>query len=578
MKKIKIFIEAVVVIAVVMSLILPSSAVVTNNKAEKKNLDMQIMEINEPISIGGPFKIKDEKVPFSYKNTIVEGFKRGDDIQVTFDPDFQGNPALGVDSDGTMLLAYEYEEDVLERTIYMATSEDGGDLWEIQGVWDVPGTIDELSSMDYAGLINDMQAFHGIFLCSENDYGDVYHIEILDVNNPDIEFWNLWTTPFSDNGFFDFSACDVTTNDEMIGATTDYFVLSLVGSFEDIEGYPDCYQVPFYQVRVDETSWIFWFYYNYSANGRMDIDRTAEIIYYAFEWDNGADQDVILLSSELEFVGQVEPEGWGDGMGEGRKYAVEGSANTINPAIAAENNYVYLVLQTDVGGNQDIVCYYSSDAGDTYQMSVIADSGSDEANPSIYATGEKAYCVFTKDNDLYLAETEDGGQTWTISDETVNDEEGSVVEQYKTADIYGPSIVWTDEREDDGDVFFDTFIVKQAPGEPTIDGPSNGNSGEEITFTFSAVDPDGDDVRFNIDWGDGTTDETTFTGSGSDLSIKHTWTDNEDFTIKVRAEDINGAIGPEKTADISIPRFKACFENLFDVLPNLFRLLNLLFG
>jgi hypothetical protein len=210
-------------------------------------------------------------------------------------------------------------------------------------------------------------------------------------------------------------------------------------------------------------------------------------------------------------------------------------------------------------------------------MSVIADSGSDEANPAIYTTGEKAYCVFTKDNDLYLAETIDGGQTWTISDETVNDEVGSVVEQYKTADIYGPGIVWTDEREDDGDIFFDTFVVNQAPSAPTIDGPSNGNSGEEITFIFSAVDPEGDNVRFNINWGDGTTDETTFTSSGADLSVKHTWTGNKDFTIKVRAEDAIGAIGPESTADISIPRFKARFINLFDVFPNLFRMFNLLF-
>jgi len=578
MKKIKIILEAVLVIAVVMALILPSSAVIINNDTKTQNLNMYLTEIEEPISIGGPITAKAEKLPLLCAPKNTGKSSRDMDIQVTYDEDFQGNPALAIDSDGTMLLAYEYEEDILERAIHFATSTDGGEIWDIHFYTDVSG-IEELSASDYGGLVDDMQNFHVTWLCSENNYGDAYHMEILDVNNPDIEFWLPWVNSWSEHGFFEFSSCDITALDKNVGETEGNFVMSWVGSFEGLTGYPDCYQVPFYQIRsAPDTSTILWFYYNYSANGRMDIDRTAEIIYYAFEWDNEADQDVILLSSELQYVGEVEPQGWGDGMGEGRKYAIEGTANTRNPAIAAENNYVYLIVQTDVAGNEDIVCYYSSDGGDNYEMSVIADTNADERFPEVYATGEDAFCVFTSLNDLYLAETHDGGQTWEISDETINDEAGTVVEQYKCADLYIPGVVWSDERYDDGDVFFDRIFLNDPPNTPTIDGPNTGKTGQSVTFKFKATDPDGDKVRFIIDWGDEKTKTTTFVASGTEKTETHTWETEEEFTIKVYAEDENGGKGPTATHKINIPRNRAKFYNLFDIFPNLFRLLNLIFG
>ena len=265
MKKIKIILEAVLVIAVVMALILPSSAVIINNDTKTQNLNMYLTEIEEPISIGGPITAKAEKLPLLCAPKNTGKSSRDMDIQVTYDEDFQGNPALAIDSDGTMLLAYEYEEDILERAIHFATSTDGGEIWDIHFYTDVSG-IEELSASDYGGLVDDMQNFHVTWLCSENNYGDAYHMEILDVNNPDIEFWLPWSTGWSDNGFFEFTSCDIVSQADIIGASTSNFVMSLVGSFEGITGYPDCYQVPFYQIRVDETSWIYWFYYNYSAN------------------------------------------------------------------------------------------------------------------------------------------------------------------------------------------------------------------------------------------------------------------------------------------------------------------------
>jgi len=576
MKKTKLFLEAAIVIAVALALIMPGSAVITNTTTEEITLNMELKKIEEPISIGGPIKVKMQKTPLVLGEGNPSKSSRGTDVRVTSLPEFEGNPALAIDSEGTMLVCYEYEEDIMERNIGMASSNDGGQTWTDQGYWPIEGTVDELVSLDYTGLINDGQRFDGNFLCSDNDYGDAYHIEIPDINGDPAD-WVVWTTTWNDNGFSDFTSCDITSHDQVIGASTDYFTMSWIGSFEGIAGYPDCYEVPLYQIRVDDSSWIYWFYYNYSANGRMDIDRTAEIIYYAFEWENVDNQDVILLSSELEYVGEVEPAGWGDGMGEGRKYAVEGSANAVNPAIAAEDGYVYLILETDQGGDQDIVCYYSSDSGESYGMSVIADSGSDETNPVVYASGQDAICVFTKDNYLYMAVTHDGGENWEVDVDPINDVAGSAVEQYKCADVFGASVVWTDDRNDDGDVYYDS--TNNPPEAPTITGEIDGDAGTAYEYTFTATDPDGDDIaEFLIDWGDETQDALA---GPSPAKMSHTYSAGGDFIITARAKDANGLIGPEGSLTVTMPRSRTIDLPILKFLQNypiLFKIVQHLFG
>jgi hypothetical protein len=111
------------------------------------------------------------------------------------------------------------------------------------------------------------------------------------------------------------------------------------------------------------------------------------------------------------------------------------------------------------------------------------------------------------------------------------------------------------------------------PNKPTIDGPSEGKANESHIFSFSATDPDGDDIEaFIVNWGDGTGDKT-ITGpfsSGKETSSAHTWTEKGSFTITAKAKDINGAIGPIKTKTISITKAKAkaIYTPLYKLLEN----------
>jgi hypothetical protein len=156
------------------------------------------------------------------------------------------------------------------------------------------------------------------------------------------------------------------------------------------------------------------------------------------------------------------------------------------------------------------------------------------------------------------------------------------VAEENAVDIHAGGIVWVDERGADFDIYFAPLDIGDAPGAPTIDGPTNGNAGQTLTYTFNAVDPDGDDVRFIVDWDDGNSETTDFVASGTDKTASHAWDSEATYTITVKAEDIYGEIGPEATFTVTIPRDKTTFTSLFLRLlenhPNMFPILRYILG
>ena len=120
MKKIKTFLEAVVVVTVVLAFIFPSSAVVTNvyensmNSSQVKKADYKL-----------------QKAPI---NTILPTLL-GADIPAATEVGDEHTPAIVKDNDGNLWLFYVLEEDVLESNIYMRKSSDNGATWPPEDVW-----------------------------------------------------------------------------------------------------------------------------------------------------------------------------------------------------------------------------------------------------------------------------------------------------------------------------------------------------------------------------------------------------------------------------------------------------------
>jgi hypothetical protein len=87
-----------------------------------------------------------------------------------------------------------------------------------------------------------------------------------------------------------------------------------------------------------------------------------------------------------------------------------------------------------------------------------------------------------------------------------------------------------------------TLPPNSAPYPPSApSGPVYGWTGRTYTFTTSTTDPEGNYIRYQFDWGDGTTPWTGWYASGAIASASHSWSvGHKIYNIKVRARDTLG--------------------------------------
>ncbi len=79
------------------------------------------------------------------------------------------------------------------------------------------------------------------------------------------------------------------------------------------------------------------------------------------------------------------------------------------------------------------------------------------------------------------------------------------------------------------------------PNMPRLSGLTSGYIGTSYSYSTSAEDPDGDDIKYTVDWGDDTTSETEFMYSGETASLSHDWAEPGEYHIRVKATDDKGA-------------------------------------
>ena len=76
-----------------------------------------------------------------------------------------------------------------------------------------------------------------------------------------------------------------------------------------------------------------------------------------------------------------------------------------------------------------------------------------------------------------------------------------------------------------------------APAVPSIDGPEEGNPGQEYEYILSSDDPQSDNVCFYIEWGNSTFEWTNLELSGEESTVSHMWEEKGTYTINVKAID-----------------------------------------
>jgi outer membrane protein assembly factor BamB len=156
------------------------------------------------------------------------------------------------------------------------------------------------------------------------------------------------------------------------------------------------------------------------------------------------------------------------------------------------------------------------------------------------------------------------------------------VHSYPVQGNYSITLTVTDAENN---VSVDTTMayVRSPPSTPDIDGPASGHFGEEYDYTFTAVDPESDDIWYYVDWGDDSS--SGWLGpynSGEAITLSHIWMEEDTYTLRCRAKDTLGGVSEWGTLELTMPvnqhsysfpllqRFLERFPNMFPILRNLF--------
>jgi hypothetical protein len=88
---------------------------------------------------------------------------------------------------------------------------------------------------------------------------------------------------------------------------------------------------------------------------------------------------------------------------------------------------------------------------------------------------------------------------------------------------------------------YDPLATRQSPYTPSNPaGFTSGYSGVPYTFSTNTTDPNGENVRYQFDWNDGTFTNTIWCASGTRMTASHYWHSTGIYYIRVRAQDSSG--------------------------------------
>ena len=557
---------------VVFGLLIASTSIIPAKVSIDNSMNWEINKANvERLDATfGSLSIKGESFSYSSKNMVPSASplgKRG-----VFDgPGDQRQLDLILAEGSRILLAGYHDE--LKSNISMTWSKDYGKTWDSG----IDTTIEWF--FPTGDLWGGIRQFATALCSPDYGFGGISAIEdVRDPTNPNT--WSSIEVAWCDYGWYNNKdveiACDNSQNDWEFG------VISYVWSTTYGSGYTDAPSVVFADPDAPGSYWINWIeppypVYNGSAHTDVDIDLDTHQAYAVYDWYNDTSGMWELILWTFDFT---DPLNWALYV----PYLIKGNGNLQYPSVQAYNDNVIILAETDENGNKDIICYYSDNGANDLQTVFVADSGNDERYPNVcHVFGQTFYGTYIESNNLFGTKTIDGGANWDDTRWQINDNDGAVVEEYKSSRLSNNArmAIW-EEMHDDIDCYFE-LLYNNAPEITIIDGPTSGPVETPINYTFNAPDPDNDDISFIVDWGDGTGNETFGPfPSGLPVTTNHTWAEKGEYVIKVKALDGFGGEGPEETFSVNIPRPRAShntlLQPLFERFPNAFPILRQLLG
>ncbi len=539
------YFEAAVAIIVALAFILPSSSVIANDTQQNGAV---LNEVKSYKVIKPADRTKADNILIS--NSV------GDDII----------PGITKDADGNTVVTWTNEEDSLTWNMGIGYSSTPTDPMSWNGyIVTLTGTTMVYASdtayvagpeeTDYKGLF-------GVDMYYDTEQVGFY--QIADVTtDPSTWLFYYWTDPALNPTYATIEDCGYSTEpyNGNRGPANMY-----IYHWNDL-GY-DIQDCPLYYITNIEAGGATMFFDAQSHLWTAPAKEPAmamlpDWFHATWEYHNATtDMDQIVwkkidaaVEADIEFTPYQE-------------YVAEGTSPEI-AAYQEDTAYHVAIVYMDSG---NVKCVYSADDGTTWSTPVTVAAGS---YPSLCVIDNKLYCAYIDGGDLFLKISDDGGETWGTA-EQINDNPGTVSEEENSVDIHSAGIVWVDTRDADKEIYYAALAgVNSPPGAPSIDGPAKGKLKVEYDYILNAVDPDGDDVSYYVDWGDGTNSGwTTLSASGVDVTLSHTWAKKGTYAVKAKAKDTIGAESGWTTLSVSIPRTYSPFIlRLFERFPHAFPIL-----
>jgi C1A family cysteine protease len=161
---------------------------------------------------------------------------------------------------------------------------------------------------------------------------------------------------------------------------------------------------------------------------------------------------------------------------------------------------------------------------------------------------------------------------------------------YETPGAYQVTLSVTDNANNTGMQSVWVFVDTQnhPPKTPKLTGRRYGTNDTAYQYSFSATDPDGDDVYYYLNWGDTYWDggAVGWIGpykSGEKVTLEKTWAEKANYTVRVKAKDRYDAKSEWATLPVKIPvssqlPLQGIWARLCERFPFLFAVLQQILG
>jgi len=369
------------------------------------------------------------------------------------------NPGIVTDGLGNVLVLTEDLVSPSATSVWGRWSTDCGENWvdesQITG-WQFPDNV-ERPKIDY----KEGMTSWGTLTPGSDLNAVAFYIDFPDITDPAVpsptspQGWTAWSVDWGEAYDFSwFDSADVASYPYTPGKSPSANFFGLVaitgdnppGAAED-----DTFMFSFMIASGQVTIVYFSGMDEDVEKISCDIDQSLAQYYWVCEYVSETDpmDDGSMFTKAPVFDGTDE---WWKGASGFPGFLFAG---VYNPSMVAADGSVYIVGEN---AENDIVCMYSSNAGVSFDSSDVTDTVSSESYPTVAIVEDEIVCSYIRNGDLYVSISDDGGQTWTETVDPINDETGTVVDQYCSVAMDGPYVAWTDARNDPTEIYFDTTI------------------------------------------------------------------------------------------------------------------------